>query len=110
MYKTGLRIICALVVAVFLVACAQTVQLTTKDKATWVMAIYTAQYDDYKDMVKRPGLTTEQKQALKYKKEALTKLEPLIKTYITIVDANGKPPADLDKQLTTLINDLVYGR
>lgn len=104
------RTVVVLMVLVVLCACAYTVKLTTKDKATWAMEIYDAQYDDYVDMVKRPGLTVEQKQALKYKKEVLTKAELVIKTYVSIVDAGGKPPAELDKQLTSLINDLVYGR
>ena len=104
------RTVVVLMVLVGLCACAYTVKLTTKDKATWAMEIYDAQYDDYVDMVKRPGLSVEQKQALKYKKEVLTKAELVIKTYVSIVDAGGKPPAELDKQLTSLINDLVYGR
>ena len=104
------RLCVALMLVGFLCACVYTVKLTTKDKAIWAMSIYNAQYDDYKDMVNRPGLTTEQKQMLKYKKEVLSKAETVIKTYLSIVDAGGKPTAELDSQLTSLINDLAYGR
>lgn len=78
--------------------------MTPKERATWMMEIYTAQYDDYEKMVKYPGLSAAQKEMLRQKYDALTKMWPLINTYNTYVDSDALPSPQLEQQIIDLIN------
>lgn len=95
------------IVYLLLSGCATTnVELTAKDKATWAMALYNAQYDDYLRMTGMGNLTEEQKVVLRKKKSIMNELWPLLKLYAKYAET-GTIPSDLEQQVTDLINQLL---
>lgn len=81
-------------------------EMTPKEKAIWMMSVYSAQAEDYKRMVKRPDLTNDQKAILRNKKDVAKKLWPLINTYRTYVNAGAVPTQEVEAEIIDLINDL----
>lgn len=81
-------------------------EMTPKEKATWMMSVYSAQAEDYKRMVKRPDLTNDQKAILRNKKAVAKKLWPLINSYRTYVNAGAVPTQEVEGEIIGLINDL----
>ena len=81
-------------------------EMTPKEKATWMMSIYSSQAEDYKRMVKRPDLTNEQKAILRNKKDVAKQVWPLINTYRTYVNSGAVPTREVEEQIFKLINDL----
>ena len=81
-------------------------EMTPKEKATWMMGIYNSQAKDYKEMIKRPNLTNDQKQVLRNKKEVAKKIWPLLNTYRTYVNSGAVPTRQTEDQIIGLINEL----
>lgn len=81
-------------------------EMTPKEKATWMMSVYSAQAEDYKRMVKRPDLTNAQKAILRNKKDVAKKVWPLINTYRTYVNSGAVPTREVEDEIIGLINDL----
>lgn len=81
-------------------------EMTPKEKATWMMNVYSAQAEDYKSMIKRPDLTNEQKAILRNKKDVAEKVWPLINTYRTYVNSGAVPTREVEGEIIELINDL----
>lgn len=81
-------------------------EMTPKEKATWMMSVYSAQAEDYKRMVKRSDLTNAQKAILRNKKDVAKRVWPLINTYRTYVNAGAVPTREVEDEIIGLINDL----
>lgn len=81
-------------------------EMTSKEKATWMMGIYRSQDKDFRNQVARPDLTNEQKAILREKKKIMTQAWPLIKTYTSYVDSGAVPTREVEDQIIKLINDL----
>lgn len=81
-------------------------EMMPKEKATWMMSVYSSQAKDYKRMVKVPNLTNEQKAILRNKKVVAQKLWPLINSYRTYVNAGAVPTQEVEAEIIGLINDL----
>jgi hypothetical protein len=105
---------------VLLAACTYNVQITQKDTASWMNAIYNAQYADYlswfeKDsagvLVLKPGTPEAQRQVLADKKKVFTKLHPLLLIYSEYVNTGIVPAgvliSDVEAAAVTYINELI---
>ena len=80
--------------------------MTPKQKATWMMGVYNAQYDDYKLKVSLPNLTNEEKSILRTKKDVLTQVYPLIQAYDMAQAGGGVPSATTERQITGMLTML----
>jgi hypothetical protein len=80
--------------------------LTAKQQAAVWMQIYNQIYDDTMTMAKNPKSTPVQKELVAKKKLILSKIWPLLRTYIAITDAGGTPPAEQSAAITDLITEL----
>jgi hypothetical protein len=93
-----------------LMACATTgtttKPLTAKQQAAVWMSIYNTTYDDTMAMAKNPKASPAQKEMVAKKKAILTKVWPLLKAYVAIIDAGGTPAAAQGTAITDLINEL----
>jgi hypothetical protein len=79
-----------------------------KERATWMLGVYNAEYRDYMNVVARPDLSEEQKDLLKQKKQILTDLYPLIGLYSeTVMTGAVVPDRGLEDQILALINQLL---
>ena len=74
-------------------------KLTPKGRLTVAMHIYNQEYDSYVAEVKKPNLTEKEKEILRLKKEALTKLYGVIGTYKSYVLTGDVPPTWLEQNL-----------
>lgn len=93
---------------VFLIGCPQQGlkplnEMSPQEKATWMLSIYSAQYDDYKLQVVKPDLTDDQKNILREKKKILLEVDPLIDQYTGYVDTGILPTMEIE---TLIINNL----
>ena len=94
---------------VIVVGCAGIIgnkPLTPKQQATIWMNIYISEYDDTMAMAINPSATPAQKEMVAKKKAILTKVWPLLKVYIAIVDSGGIPTQEATNDLINLINQL----
>lgn len=80
--------------------------MTHKERATWMMGVYNSQARDYKALVARSDLTNSQKEALRYRKELLTQLWPLINTYTVYVDSGAVPTKEVEDAIIRIINEM----
>lgn len=78
-------------------------EMSGKEKATWMLSVYNAQYADYKVQAARTDLDEAKKEILREKKKILTEVYPLIKIYVGLVDTGVLPDVDLE---TTIIQNL----
>jgi hypothetical protein len=109
-------ILAVLVLMAFLSGCARvpvgntTVVLTPQQKAeqtaTYFFNTYNSQYDSYLVMVNKPVLTPAEKMYLTKKKAILLQVQPLLKTYKSLVDSGGTPTAESTDELSKLIDRL----
>jgi len=81
-------------------------EMSAQERASWFLGIYNSQDRDFRNMVARPDLTNEQKDILRKKKEIMTRVYPMIKTYNTYVDSGAVPTKAVEDQIVQLINDL----
>ena len=79
---------------------------TPKEKAVYFMRIYNTQYADTMALAKTGTLTEAQKKVVRAKKELLTQVRPLLIIYSGTVEAGGIPPADTEREILALINQL----
>jgi hypothetical protein len=80
--------------------------MTPKQKATWMMGVYNAQFDDYKLKVALPNLTNDEKAVLRAKREILTQVYPLIQAYDMTQASGGTPTVTAERQVTSMLNQL----
>jgi len=91
------------------VACATTKpfnQWSPKEKATWFLGLYNAEFDDYQLQASSPNLTDAQKNILRTKKQILTQVYPMIGTYASLTNSGGVPSPELELQIMQLLNQL----
>ena len=69
-----------------------------KEKASYFMSIYNAQYNDTLSMASSATLTDAQRKVVRAKKDVLMKLWPAIQAYDTIA-VHGGIPTQLDEQV-----------
>lgn len=86
--KRAVQIIGLVVIAAFFLGACATLKgtkaftdMSPKEKVTYFMATYNKIYDNTMKMATNPNATDLQKQMVKYKKELLTKVWPMIKAY-----------------------------
>jgi len=78
-----------------------------KEKSLYFIQLYNQQYDDTMFMATNPNITDAQKRIVVTKKNMLTKLWPMIRTYDSIAANGGIPSAADEQAILVLINDLV---
>jgi hypothetical protein len=105
------KILAILVVLFFIGACASltgtgTQTMTPKRQATIWLNIYNAQYDDTMSVMTNPNSTAAQKELGLKKKAILTKVWPLLKVYVAVVEGGGIPGDSDTAAITDLINQL----
>jgi len=110
-----LMVLLVLLVA-FLVGCAGFMQqtgdlksiddMTPKERATWFTSVYNSQDRDYRAMVARSDLTTEQKHILRKKKAIMTQLYPMIQTYNLYIESGAVPTKEVEDRIIEMINNL----
>lgn len=107
------------------------VKLTPMQQTLWALNVYKAQYDLYLEQVINPDVTPEIKaqlkkdpalikgkyinpdisddqwEVLKVKQRILNELKPLVAMAANYHQAGELPPAEVQKQITDLINDLI---
>lgn len=71
--------------------------MSPKQKATWMMAVYNSEYDAYVARVEAGGLVEEDRQILRLKKQAMTVAWPLIRTYVSMIES-GVLDADAESR------------
>lgn len=83
-------------------------EMAPKEKATWMLGVYNAQYKDYQQQAAMAdSLTEEAREVMRAKKEILTKVYPLIKMYNGYVDTGVLPDKEVEEQIITLLNSLL---
>lgn len=83
-------------------------QMAPRELATYAMATYNAQYDDYMARATLPNLSNAEKTVLRIKRESLTQAWPVIRTFAWYVDQGQAPPGELQAQLLTWLNTVRY--
>ena len=101
-------IVVAVIIAALLVmyGCATTQPLTAKQRATVILGVYNAEYNDTMAIMSSPTSTPAQRAMGAKKKVILTQIWPLLKIYTSIVDGGGTPDQQTEDQLMKLINQL----
>jgi hypothetical protein len=82
-------------------------EMTTKDKASFIMSTYSKQYDSYLALYNRGNLTDAEKEVLKSKYDLLGELYPYINLYVGYAEEGAIPPETTEEVLLELINRLV---
>lgn len=82
-------------------------QMTTKEKAIYIMSMYNKQYDDYLSLYQKGNHTIEEKKILKTKYDLLKELNPYVNLYITYADQNTIPTEEVEKRLIEIIRKLL---
>lgn len=77
-----------------------------KDKLSWMMGVYNAQYNDYQFVSSKPDLTEDNKKILKAKKEIMIEVYPLIKLYESYIITGSIINMDIENQILSLLNRL----
>ena len=80
--------------------------MTAKQQASIWIGIYNAQYDDTMSILTNPAAPAAQKDIAWKKKQILSKVWPLLKVYVSVVDNSGVPTSQDTAQLVELINQL----
>jgi uncharacterized lipoprotein YajG len=101
------RVLIVLLAVVLLAGCATTATLSPKAKATMILATYNAQTAHTVEMSNRTDLTEAQKEIVRQKREIILKLDPMVKTFGTVVGVGGMPPAEMEQEIYKLIDKLV---
>lgn len=101
------RWIVPLLLLCFVAGCATTGTLSTKGKATMILATYNAQTAYTVELSNRANLTEAQKESVRQRKAIIEKLDPMVKTYGALVGAGGVPSADMEQEIYKLIDRLV---
>ena len=86
------------------------VDMTPKEKSTYFMSWYNAQYDDAKQMgalAQQGRLTDAQLMVYRAKKDLLTEARPLIGAYDMIVAAGEAPSPEQEQAIMALMNKMV---
>lgn len=104
----------AAIVAVLMLLCIGCALNSTALKPSQELLVrmetfYMAQFNDYQVQVAQPGLTAQQKDTLRTKREVLVKAEPLLKMYGATVYAGGTPDLATEQQLIALLNSIGGG-
>lgn len=81
--------------------------MTPKEKATWMLSIYNAQYDDYLVQAARTDLTEEEKKILRSKKEIMTEVYPAIELYAGYANSGVLPGDELETLIISRLNQLL---
>ena len=92
---------------VFILAAGCAATLSTKGKATMMLATYNSQVAATVAMSNRADLTEEQKSIVRQKKAIIVKLDPLIKSFGMIVAQGGTPSLEDEQAIYDFIDDLV---
>ena len=110
--KTKTRIVAILLSLMFVVSCAHNVktmaEMNPMEKATWMLSVYNAQYEDYKFQAARVDLDEERKAVLRIKKQILTEVYPLISVYAGYASSGIIPAIDLETAIITNLERLLY--
>lgn len=91
--------------------------MSSKEKAVWMLGVYNSQYSDYMittghniDLngnwvkTKEVNLSEDQKQVLREKKKVLSELYPLIMIYDGYVEKGLVPDREMEQKIIDLIN------
>lgn len=79
--------------------------LTPKQKATWAMNVYNAEFADHQLKSSFPDLTESEKTVLREKKKILTELYSIIKLYDAVA-GQGVGDKDLEQAMLTYITQI----
>lgn len=82
-------------------------EMTTKEKAIYVMSMYNKQYDEYLSLYQKGSHTPEEKEILKTKYDLLKELNPYVGLYITYAEQNTIPTEEVEKRLIEIIKKLL---
>ncbi len=63
--------------------------MSPREKATWMMALYNTKYEEYVAAAAKPDLVEDERKVLRVKKDALTVAWPLIKAYVSYVETGA---------------------
>lgn len=83
------------------------VDMTPKEKASWMIGVYNTEAEDYKRQVARPGLTEPEKDTLRKKKTALTQAWNAIAVYDSFVQSGVNPSKEVEMKAMGMIDALV---
>lgn len=92
---------------IFILAAGCAAKLSTKGKATMMLATYNSQVSSTVAMSNRTDLTEGQKSIVRQKKAIIEKLDPLIKSFGMIVARGGTPSLEDEQAIYDFIDDLV---
>jgi hypothetical protein len=94
------------------VGCAAMTQVkgpqTPKEFAYYFMSVWNKQYDELVRQNAMPNKPPELVDLLKKRQAILIQSQPLIATYVAVVDSGGVPSPALEGQINALIDQLVY--
>jgi len=109
----GFSLIFILVLMVGLSACSMTnikpvpfSDLTAKQKALWMMAVYNREAQDYKLKATFEDLTEPEKEIMREKKKILEKAWPLIDAYDKLVVGVGVSDKEKEDEILKLLTQL----
>ena len=108
-----------------------TTKLTNEQRVLWGLNIYTSTYNQYLNQILDPdvspenraiyskepslipdrdlreGITEEEWEILRVKKDILVEMKPLVLLSAKYIDAGQVPPAEIQNDLTALVNKII---
>jgi len=113
MHSRAITLTVVLVVAVMLLGCpyfqkqATTFQqLNTKQKLTWAMGVYNAEFADYQFKSSLADLTDSERKVLQKKRDVLVQLHASIETLDKLYTATQMSDATQEQAILALITEL----
>lgn len=111
--KTKLAAI--VILAMWIVSCAASKEdsalsfreMSTRQKAAFLMSMYNKQYDEYIILYERSDGSEETKALLRQKKKLLEDVYPMINLYVGYADEGVIPPEIVEKRAIELMYDLL---
>ena len=82
-------------------------EMSTKEKATFLMSVYNKQYDSYMQLYAKDNRTEADNKYLRDKKVALEIVYPYIDTYAQYADTGTIPPATVEQAALEAVNKLL---
>jgi len=82
-------------------------ELTSKEKAVYLLSMYNKQYDEYLSLYEKEDHTKEEKLILQKKYELLKELHPYIGVYLTYSETGEMPNDLVEQKLIDLIHKLL---
>jgi len=81
-------------------------EMTPKERATFVMSAWNANYRDAVAMSNMPNLTAEVAKTVRIKKQILTESKPLVDSYVRTIEGGGTPDQATQDLIMQFLNKL----